>query len=225
MVGKIQAWGGTGHHPLKKAFDTVNYQILLRKLEKCGIRSTVKSLLISYLYGRKIRTKIKDVKSTEKDVLIRVPQGTILGPLLFVIYINDIPDSCILYADDTVVSSVADTWRIAERNMNETLASFDTWFIANILSLNFDKTVFLTFGTYKDSLPQFLNVSIRNNIISRVDKCKYLGVHIDCCFRWGAHVDHIIHRTKYLIFVFHKLGKILSKNCPRMLYFALFQSI
>lgn len=129
---------------LKKAFDTVNYKILLNKIERAGIRGIPFKLIHSYLYERKCKTRVNNVKSTEKSVNIGVPQGTLLGLLLFIIYANDIFDNCILYADDTVVLSVGDTWEIAERNKNETLIRYDEWFRLNRLTLNLDKTVFMT---------------------------------------------------------------------------------
>lgn len=210
---------------LKKAFDTVNYDILLNKMERNGVRELPLKLFRSYLHKRKCKTKVNNVKSTEKDISIGVPQGTLLGPLLFLIYINDIFDNCVLYADDTVVLSVGDTWEIAERNMNESLARYDEWFNLNRLTLNLDKTVFMTMGTYKDSVPVSIGILIRDREIKRVESCKYLGVYIDCYLRWDIHVNFIVNRTKYLLFVFNKLKKVLAVNCLQMIYFALFLSI
>lgn len=210
---------------LKKAFDTVNYGILLDKLSKCGIRGTPHALLRNYLYGRKCRTRVNGIESSSSGVNIGVPQGTILGPLLFLIYMNDIENSCILYADDTVVLSVSNTWRGAERKMNELLAKIDKWFIQNRLTLNLEKTVYMALGVYKDSTPSALNVSIRNQSITRVTTCKYLGVQIDCNLRWEDHINLIVKKTKYLIFIFRKLSKRMSKHNLGTIYFALFQSI
>lgn len=139
---------------LAKAFDTVNHQILFDKLYDYGIRGNCLSLMVNYLKNRKQAVKINGTLSEDKTVSIGVPQGTILGPLLFIIYINDLlsllPGKSITsYADDTVVVTTGVTWESARIKMNEYLNVVFQWLSVNQLSLNISKTVYITFGIYK----------------------------------------------------------------------------
>lgn len=107
---------------LRRAFDTVNHRILLRKLEKLGIRGIALSLLRSYLTNRRARVKLDGIISEEMSLSIGVPQGSLLGPLSFVIYIKDLLQlPCIAYADDTVVLVDGGTWKEVEGAANRVL--------------------------------------------------------------------------------------------------------
>ena len=109
---------------LAKAFDTVNHKILIEKLERYGIRGKTLELMNSYISNREQIVKLKDKKSTEKEIQTGVPQGTILGPLLFILYVKDLlldmhKNTILSYADDTVVISGDDTWASAQEKMNK----------------------------------------------------------------------------------------------------------
>ena len=133
-----------------KAFDTVNHEILLSKLDHIGIRGTVKSWFRSYLIGRSQTVGINGVDSSKLPILSGVPQGSILGPLLFIIYINDMRNSCgrlncVQFADDTTLflsGNIADS---VGEEFNLQLTVIDTWLKLNRLSLNITKSFYMSF--------------------------------------------------------------------------------
>jgi hypothetical protein len=215
---------------LAKAFDTVDHTILLNKLYNYGIRGNANKLFESYLSNRKQRVKVNNTYSNFDKIETGVPQGTVLGPLLFIIYINDLfsilPEETIIsFADDTAVIVKGNNWKEVESKMNIYLYKISIWLALNKLSLNIDKTVYMEFGCTQNSTPKNLNIKIQDKDLTRVDNTKYLGIIIDSNLRWENHITHIYNKTKYLIFVFYKLAKILTQDILKMLYFALFHSI
>jgi len=128
---------------------------LLTKFEFYGIRGTSLEWIKNYLQNRKQYVKFNGISSSYKNILCGVPQGSILGPLLFIIYINDIQNCTnilhfILFADDTNVIASDKNWENLEKKLNGELCRLTEWFIANKLSLNVKKTNYLMFGTKKN---------------------------------------------------------------------------
>ena len=161
---------------LKKAFDTVDHQILLSKLELYGIKGQALNLLKSYLTNRKQKCQIKNVFSSERLINCGVPQGSILGPLLFLLYINDLPH-CLsktkprLFADDTNLTASANSVTDLEAAVNSDLENLRKWLIANKLSLNVAKTEFIIIGSKsmtKNISNPHPNVFIENKQIKQV---------------------------------------------------------
>lgn len=159
---------------LKKAFDTVNHDILLRKLELYGITGNALSMIQSYLSDRRQKCQLDNVISSERHVKCGISQGSILGPLLFLIYINDLPE-CLnyatprLFADDTNLTVAGNTVDEIELAMNEDLDCIKEWLLANKLSLNVAKTEFKVIGTNKklkslnNNQPSIKIVRLRSN--------------------------------------------------------------
>ena len=141
---------------LKKAFDTVDHEILLTKMSHYGFRGTINTWFRNYLTGRTQFVSINGVNSTSREMLCGVPQGSVLGPLLFLIFINDMPMACdfftLLFADDTTLQlSGSNVVELFEKANNE-LAKAATWFSANKLTLNVKKTKFILFRSKKSSV-------------------------------------------------------------------------
>ena len=165
-----------------KAFDTVDHAILLRKLKSVGLDDNSLSWFHSYLTSRRQITSINDTLSTSLPVTVGVPQGSILGPLLFIIYVNDMPNvikhcKIILYADDTLLYYSSTSANDINKYVNEDLNLISQWLADNLLTLNCTKSKFLLFGS-SSRLKSFTNISIfvNDHQLTRERTIKYLGI-------------------------------------------------
>lgn len=154
---------------LSKAFDTVAHPILLNKLEKIGIRGVSLRLLENYLTNRTQQVKIKNTYSEEREIKIGVPQGTVIGPILFLIYINDIVDvniggEMISYADDTVLMFQDKCWETTKQKAEKGLSLMKEWLDNNLLTLNESKTYFMCFSIYNVNRPHYDKLIIHNKL-------------------------------------------------------------
>ena len=165
-----------------KAFDTVNHDILVDKLESYGIRGVAKNWFKSYLTNREQLVSINDTLSSKLPVKCGVPQGSVLGPILFLLYINDIANSynsrskCFLFADDTSLFSSAKNIHELETTLNEDLCNIQEWLLCNKLSLNVSKSNCVIFCTRQKNLTKSLTLKINNEIIQEKSYTKYLGI-------------------------------------------------
>ena len=167
-----------------KDFDTVNHGILLKKLEHYGIRDNMLDWFQSYLSYRKQYVDINGKSSDLLDITCGVPQGSVLGPLLFLIYINDLPNiskilNFYLFADDTNIYYESSSLDKLERTVNRELNKLFLWLNVNRLSLNIDKTNFIVFHPYNKPIKKRITININNNAIKEKEYIKHLGVLID----------------------------------------------
>jgi hypothetical protein len=212
---------------LSKAFDTVNHSILVSKLEHYGIRGIAKNWFVSYLSSRYQYVSIEDADSEKALINCGVPQGSILGPLLFLIYINDITNCAkflkfILFADDTNLFYSAKNLIELESTINSELASLADWFGANKLSLNIDKTSYMLFGSKKsETACMSVSLSINEISIKQVENCKFLGVYLDNNLTWDKHIQEISSKISRSIGVISKL----SYKLPRHILFNLYNTM
>jgi len=179
---------------LSKAFDTLDHNILLRKLEHYGIRGLALQWFQNYLYNRKQCVTLNGATSSIQDIIYGVPQGSILGPVLFILYINDIVNcsdllSFILFADDTTLLFSCKDFGQLNQIINVQLAKVSDWLKANKLSLNTKKTNFILFGNKRTGsvAGTTFSIVIDGNAIEQVDHAKFLGVVLDAKLNWKKH--------------------------------------
>jgi len=181
---------------LAKAFDSVNHEILLRKLNHYGVRGKALELFRSYLSGRSQFLKLDNVKSSLINIEFGVPQGSILGPLLFLIFINDLPDATKLYiklfADDTVLCAQNSDILALEEEVNKELEKVFIWMASNQLTLNIKKSQFMIV-TNKRNIPK-LTIKLNNIPLVQCESYKYLGIHFDHKLSWSTHIQHVCNK-------------------------------
>jgi hypothetical protein len=215
---------------LRKAFDTVNHSILLNKLKFYGVRGVPLFWFENYLGNRSQFVSYNNNISSNQNIVCGVPQGSILGPLLFLIYINDIQSVTtlftLLFADDTSLF-------LSGKNINQLIASVNVemgrvndWFKANRLTLNVDKTKAIIFKPNKISTTDIQNVDIVINSckIDIVDEFKLLGVILDHKLTWSSHIQYISTKLSKTIGILHRVKNILNKQSLLSIYYALFHS-
>ena len=209
---------------IRKAFDSVNHELLLTKLSRYGIRGTPLKLLTSFLKDRMQAVFINGTKSNYMEIKCGVPQGSVLGPLLFLLFINDLPNvsnvfSTLLFADDACMIASSPSPIILQNLVNQELKKISTWMSKNKICLNYNKTVFLILSnrnlTYK------FNILIDNSIIKEEQQVKYVGVIFDNKLSWSPHVLNITKKISKGCWAIANLKKYTNPKILRLVYFSL----
>ena len=187
---------------LSKAFDTVNHKLLLNKLSQYGIRGKMFDLLSSYPTNRKQFTECNNIKLKVNTVVCGISQGSTLGPLLFSIYINDMPlhtnFHVNLFADDTVLIMKNKNINQLQQQVNRELGIIDEWMKCNRLSLNYAKTSYIVYTPKCNSIiSKNFCIKLGNHDIPFMDALTYLGVAIDKQMNWNAHIDYTVKKLSY----------------------------
>ena len=209
---------------LARAFDTVNLNILLQKLDMYGISGDALCLLTSYLNKRKHRVKFNGIVSDARDITCGVPQGSVLGPLLFLLYINDLEKACsvskcLLFADDTAIFYSAPTMEALQSKINQSFPKIVVWLQSNRLSLSVPKTFYQIYTTSEDV--HGLTIQLGNAEIKRSDTVKYLGVLVDENLKFKSHISKISGIVSRHVGILGRARYLLNKNLLLMLYNAL----
>ena len=211
---------------VKKAFDTVNHEILFDKLEFYGFRGHSLSLLKSYLTGRTQFCTVNGKNSESLPIRCGVPQGSVLGPLLFILYVNDI-QHCInkeyikLFADDTGIFIFNHDLNLLLSEASNNMKKIDAWFSANKLALSLEKTNFLLFhGKNKKNPEHITQILFDQKSIPRISNTKYIGLIIDENLTWELHVNDILKKLYKFFGIFYNLRDFINKDLIRTVYFA-----
>lgn len=228
---------------LKKAFDTVPHGILLERLDSIGIRGIAKKLFTSFLCKRTQQVKISDAISDPLVVEFGVPQGTVLGPFLFNIYLNEMlsvleEDCTFCFADDTALVITGESWELTVKKAEEAITKIKNWLDHSLLSLNIEKTKFIAFNLKRNTPSPITEIKIHTekcylskkknckckDIIEKTHCIKYLGVFLDENLSWKGQIEYVTNKVRKVIHKFYELRHVLPRNTLKMVYYSLVES-
>lgn len=211
---------------LSKAFDLVNHEILLDKLEHYGIRGVPLKWFDSYLQTRTHYVELNNCKSECLSLAVGVPQGSILGPLLYIIYVNDFCiKNAIMYADDTSLIISGSTVNDTLVSANSQLQDAHNWFTINHLTLNSKKTFFMRFNLSNRKFDHSLLIKSNKGPIKQENESKFLGIYLSENCKWNTHIDKVCSRVAPVCYILHQLRKVTDIPVLLMFYYAQFHSL
>ena len=214
---------------VKKAFDTVNHVILLEKLYHYGVRGNIHKWFKSYLTNRMQFVQVDGINSNYQNIKSGVPQGSVLGPLLFLIYVNDVQYSIqkisdsqvMLFADDTNILLFANNEKQIMKMSKNCIDQLYIWFCCNKLTLNITKTNYCLFHKSNRNISSYCDtINVGNDCIYRVSNVRYLGMIIDDKLEWKIHIENIVKKLVKISSTFKFLRNYIPHKCKKQLYYA-----
>ena len=235
ITEKIQEALDSGHFScgvfidLQKAFDTVDHEILLNKLTHYGIRGVANQWFKTYITERYQLVSINGFKSTPKLIRFGVPQGSVLGPLLFLIYINDLHNSITHstvhhFADDTNLLYSSKSLKKIGSKINYDLKGLTDWLNANRISLNVGKTEYIVFHHNKKVIDYDLKIKLNGKRLFPSTSVRYLGVLFDRNLSWTYHIANLSKKLSRANSMLSKIRHFVDHTTLRSIYFAIFSS-
>lgn len=224
---------------VSKAFDCISKRTLIDKLEKCGIRGLSLKLLRSYISDREQAVHIGDMKSDESTIKdFGCSQGTSIGPLLFLIYVNNLAEQeykgkIFMFADDVALVSTGKTWREAHDSAEEDLRTIGRWMNANSLTVNASKSAFMNISRKHDAKSSLEEPLVYHTCegalcncpsLKQVESMIYLGITFDHRLNWEHHINNLCQKLRKCAYVLYGI-KYFSGKLVKNIYQALFESV
>lgn len=214
---------------LSKAFDSVDHQILFRKLEVSGVRGVALDLFRDYLRGRGQFVDVGGAHSGARTVGSGVPQGSCLGPLLFLVYVNDLCSvstngRTYMFADDTALFYLSQDILVNCSNAEDDLHVVNNYFGSNGLSLSINKTKLMHFCSPGRVVPPVTDVTLNGTPIETVTEFKYLGLILDPCLKWGSHINQLAAKIRRTVGTLYRTRRLLPRNIRLLVYHSMIHS-
>jgi hypothetical protein len=217
---------------LTKAYDVLNHKLLLSKLNSYGVRGVANLWFESYLSHQKQCVEINSMKkgiyvSTTREIEYGVPQGSILGPILFSLYINDLPlnimgSKIVLFADDTNILVSDENINNLQYKLNNVMTELQTWFTLNNLVINIEKTLAMSFHTTQNKKPLLPHVIFEGRDIPYNNETKFWGIYINENMKRNNHVKYLSSKLNTSYYMISSFKNVRSSNVLRTMYFAYF---
>ena len=216
---------------LSKAFDIIDHSLLKTKLAALGVRGRALAWFDNYLSGRTQSVSVNGTYSDTADLSLGVPQGSVLGPLLFILFINDLPSvvhccKIVLYADDTALFFADRKFHSIQSALQEDLNAVGEWFSLNRLLVNCDKTNVMLFGSKQRlARSQGLSLFLLGKLLELSNTVKYLGLTFDASMDWHEHINNISNKVTRRLNLLGRIRKFLDTDTSKLLYTSLVQPL